>query len=83
MIISSWPFRDNRAYLATVRRKGRRWRLVAISLPFAAAALVLQYSWPVLAAATLLVPLYLIFVVVPKWANEDIRTMVGEDQRQS
>lgn len=84
MTISSWPCRDRRLYRAIIRRKGRRWRYNAISLPVLALGVVLSFSWPVVAVLMVLsVHGYLAFVVVPKWANEDIRTIVGETQRQN
>lgn len=84
MTISSWCFRDRRLYRFIIRRKGRRWRYNAISLLVLALGVVLSFFWPVVAVLVVLsVHGYLTFVVVPKWANEGIRTMVGEDQRQS
>jgi len=79
MTISSWPFRDRRLYRFIIRRKGRRWRYNSISLLVLALGVVVSFSWPVFAVLMVLsVHGYLAFVVVPKWANEDIRTIVGE-----
>lgn len=79
MTISSWPFRDRRLYRFIVRRKGRRWRYNAISSSVLALGFVLSFSWPVVAVLLVLsVHGYLAFVVVPRWADEDIRAIAGE-----
>jgi hypothetical protein len=71
MKVSFQPFGDNARYLATIRRHGRRRRLLAVMIPVVVLVMVLQYVAPIAAAALLAIPCYLLFVVVPRWAEED------------
>jgi hypothetical protein len=79
MMVSIWPFRQQDAYMSTIRRRGRRRRLLAIGLPVAVCAIVLQYIYPPLAAALLVVPAFLVFVVVPRWARQDSLGAVDQE----
>ena len=71
MRVSLQPFLDQVRFMDTIRRHGRRSRLMAVMLPLTALVIVLQYVAPIVALALLLVPCYLLFVVVPRWAEED------------
>lgn len=85
MTLSTWPFRNQSAYMATVRRGQRRRKLLMVATPFVASAVWLQFSRPVVAALLILVPVLLVLVIVPKWADQDERVADGApgDHRRS
>ncbi len=71
MKVSFQPFGDNARYLETIRRDGRRRRLMTVMIPVVVLVMALQYVAPIAAVALLAVPCYLLFVVVPRWAADD------------
>jgi hypothetical protein len=71
MKVSLQPFLDQVRFMDTIRRHGRRSRLMAVMLPLTALVIVLQYVAPIVALSLLVVPCYLLLVVVPRWAEED------------
>ena len=71
MRVSLQPFLDQTRFMDTIRRHGRRRRLMAVMLPLTALVIVLQYVAPIVALSLLVVPCYLLLVVVPRWAEED------------
>jgi predicted membrane metal-binding protein len=68
--VSTWPFRNSRAFNETVSRDHRQAKLLALLVPAGVVAVILPYS-RLLFAAVLLYVCWLFFVLVPTWARDD------------
>jgi hypothetical protein len=68
--VSTWPFRNSRAFNETLSRNHRQAKLLALLVPAGVVAVILPYS-RLLFAVGLLYLCSLFFVLVPKWARDD------------
>jgi positive regulator of sigma E activity len=75
--VSTWPFRNSRAFNETLSRDHRQAKLLALLVPAGVVAVILPYS-TLLFAAVLLYVSSLFFVLVPTWARDDAKQGRGE-----